>query len=427
MMNVFMNKQANEGAGLRPPISLSRLNGTIFILFAATMTCTLVLRASVPSAGTMTPYPVLGSALFLYGSAAVAAILFFYLTCKKCWSAPMVGLLCAALFFLLQGTLCILCFKEGNIVSLRQTSLFWQTAASHCLKITLFPVAAGCLLLAISNLILFLSTGFRPVNMLGLVFAILSLLVHFSLIHNPFLDRWALSNSLFFHFGTGTSFCISYLEIYFLSYLLCDLLLLSRTPSPPVNYIIIPGCRVWPDGTMSLSLRRRIERAFRYEEEQFRLTGQHAVFLPSGGTGSDAPLSEAEAMKQYLLSQGISEDCILPEDQSTTTYENLLFSRTLLADRQALSAPSDKKKQPADHDAKPRIIICSADYHLLRCLIIAQELNLPAEGIFCRSRWYIYANAGLREYLALLYRGRTQHLLLLALIWINFTLLSFSG
>ena len=428
MMNTFTNKRNNEEAVLRLPISMSRLNGIIFILFAATLTCLFAFRAAAPISGTMAPYSVLGSALLLYSMSIVSAILFFYLFHNKYWSDPMVGFLCAALFFFLQGSLCLLCLGKGSTESLQQAAFFWQAAACRCLKATLFPVAAGCLLLAISNLVLFAVTGLRPVNLLGLLFAVLSLLIHFLLIQGSILDRWAFSKYLFLHFGTGTSFCISYLELYFLSCLLCDLLLLSQRPSPPVNYIIIPGCRVWPDGTMSLSLRRRIERAFLYEEEQFRLTGQHAVFLPSGGTGSDAPFSEAEAMKKYLLSQGVSEDYILPEDQSTTTYENLLFSRTLLADHQALSTDPDGKPQTSDHGSRmPRIIICSADYHLLRCLIIARELNLPAEGIFSRSRWYIYANAGLREYLALLYRGRTQHLFLLALIWISFSLLSFLG
>ena len=332
------------------------------------------------------------------------------------------------MFYLLLGTLCLHCYKGGNASSPQQITLFWQTAAFRYLRATRFPVAAGCLLMAISNIVLFRITGLRPVNLLGLLAAVLSLSSRILLLLAANPENQGPLQSLFLHFGAGTSFCISYLELFFLSWLLCDLLLVYRQAAPPVDYIIIPGCRVWPDGTMSQSLKNRVSRALGFGEEQFRQTGQHTFFLPSGGKGSDAPLSEAEAMKKYLMEHGIPEDHILTEDRSTSTYENLLFSRALLAEREILPAEMTGKKQedPISGGAqKPRIIISTADYHTLRCLILAQELNIPAEGISCRSHWYIYANACFREYLALLYHNRTQHILLLALIWISFSLLSF--
>ena len=50
----------------------------------------------------------------------------------------------------------------------------------------------------------------------------------------------------------------------------------------------------------------------------------------SGGQGADEPVSEAYAMRKYLLSQHIPENMIILEDQSTTTYENMLFQNSLL-------------------------------------------------------------------------------------------------
>lgn len=428
MMNLYMNKQTKKEAVSRLPISVYHLNRVIFILFIAALTGLLLLRAAVPSPGVMSPYIILGISLFLYGMSAVSTILFLFHIQRKYWSGPVVSFLCAAMFYLLLGTLCLHCFKGGDAASPQQVTVFWQTAAFRYLRATRIPVAAGCLLMAVSNIVLFRITGFRPVNLLGLLAAVLSLL-------SRILFLWAASpgcrgllDSLFLYFGAGTSFCISYLELFFLSWLLCDLMLLYRQAEPPVDYIIIPGCRVWPDGTMSLSLKNRVSRALGFGKEQFRQTGQHTFFLPSGGKGSDAPLSEAAAMKKYLMEHGIPEDHILTEDRSTSTYENLLFSRALLAEREILPAEMTGKKQedPISGGAqKPRIIISTADYHTLRCLILAQELNIPAEGISCRSHWYIYANACFREYLALLYHNRTQHILLLALIWISFSLLSF--
>ena len=39
----------------------------------------------------------------------------------------------------------------------------------------------------------------------------------------------------------------------------------------------------------------------------------------------DEKVSEAEAIKNYLIAQGIPEKDIIIENRSTTTYENLLF------------------------------------------------------------------------------------------------------
>lgn len=54
-------------------------------------------------------------------------------------------------------------------------------------------------------------------------------------------------------------------------------------------------------------------------------------------------MAEAFAMKKYLLSQNIPAEAILMEDQSTTTYENMLFSKAIIqADWQKM--PSDSKQ-----------------------------------------------------------------------------------
>lgn len=58
-----------------------------------------------------------------------------------------------------------------------------------------------------------------------------------------------------------------------------------------------------------------------------------APIVVSGGQGPREPVPEAAAMRRWLLAQGLPEAAILPEDQSTTTEENLLFSKELLARR----------------------------------------------------------------------------------------------
>lgn len=50
----------------------------------------------------------------------------------------------------------------------------------------------------------------------------------------------------------------------------------------------------------------------------------------SGGQGSDEKLPEAVAMKEYAVAQGVPEGEILVETNSTTTYENMKFSKEIM-------------------------------------------------------------------------------------------------
>lgn len=65
------------------------------------------------------------------------------------------------------------------------------------------------------------------------------------------------------------------------------------------------------------------------------------IFL-SGGRGEGMPESEAEVMRQIALSSGIADRDIVIEDRSTSTKENLLFTRNLTSDCQSTVAISDR-------------------------------------------------------------------------------------
>ena len=88
-----------------------------------------------------------------------------------------------------------------------------------------------------------------------------------------------------------------------------------------LDYIIVLGAHV--DGTrMTLALLERARRALLYLEEN---PGTKAVL--SGGKGDGENISEAEAMYRYLTGHGINGDRLIREEESTSTKENLEFSR----------------------------------------------------------------------------------------------------
>lgn len=75
-------------------------------------------------------------------------------------------------------------------------------------------------------------------------------------------------------------------------------------------------------------LKNRLDKVLEYHAKN-----PDAVIIVSGGRGDENKPSEAEVMKNYLVSEGIDSGKIIKEDKSRTTVENLKFSADLLKDK----------------------------------------------------------------------------------------------
>lgn len=73
---------------------------------------------------------------------------------------------------------------------------------------------------------------------------------------------------------------------------------------------------------VSLTLKLRLDAALEYLEHS-----PNTAVIVSGGKGDGENISEAEAMKRYLVSHGVDEGRIITEDKSTSTWENFKFSK----------------------------------------------------------------------------------------------------
>lgn len=147
------------------------------------------------------------------------------------------------------------------------------------------------------------------------------------------------------------------------------------------TYILVLGAGVREDGSPKNQLRYRLEKA--YELAQ---TYPQAQLILSGGQGTDEPLSEAQAMQNYLVQLGIDKLRIAQEDQSTSTQENLDFS--------AQKFP--KLKTTAT-------ILLSSDYHVKRARFLAHKQgfqNIREQAAPTPFLWLV--NQLPREYLAFL-------------------------
>lgn len=145
------------------------------------------------------------------------------------------------------------------------------------------------------------------------------------------------------------------------------------------EYVIVLGAKVKPGGVPSLSLKNRLEEAVKYLNKY-----PHVKVIVSGGQGADEDRTEASVMLKYLQDNGIDTNRILVEDQSTSTYENLLFSKELL--------PTGTK----------RITIVSNDFHLKRAKYLAESLDFEVDVVAAKTPKSVEAKLKLRERAALL-------------------------
>lgn len=144
------------------------------------------------------------------------------------------------------------------------------------------------------------------------------------------------------------------------------------------SYAIVLGAKV--NGTApSLSLRYRLEAALDYARKY-----ENVKLILSGGQGPDEDISEAEAMKTFLVNHGIDKERLILEADSTSTYENFKFSKALL---------------PEDITA---ITIISSDYHLSRAKKIAQKFELKPDVVAAKTPKIVNFKVRTRERVALL-------------------------
>jgi uncharacterized SAM-binding protein YcdF (DUF218 family) len=110
------------------------------------------------------------------------------------------------------------------------------------------------------------------------------------------------------------------------------------------------------------------------------------LLVPSGGQGVDEPRSEGAAMAEYLIRNGAAPADVHPETASTSTRENLLFSRVV--------------QQSAGRDGDTLVV--TNNYHVLRTALLARSVGSPAQVVGSPTAAYYIPSAFLREYIAIM-------------------------
>ena len=175
------------------------------------------------------------------------------------------------------------------------------------------------------------------------------------------------------------------LTIVFISFIIVESLIVSATRSEEKNkfaldevcLIIVLGAGLRGED-LSLTLFYRLNKGLEY----LRAYPQSQVVV-TGGQGPGEDITEAEAMKRYLVTHGIQEERIIMEEKSTSTLENLLFSKRLL------------QKEPGT-----KISLVTSDFHLFRAKMLARRVGFVPTGIPAESVSYLKPYYYTREYFA---------------------------
>ena len=293
------------------------------------------------------------------------------------------------------------------------------TKSTGAFAFFLIPVAIViAVLVTISHIRLMRREGRTWRNMLGLLLSIVFILVPFIPSFNYEILR--RMNGNFFNQSTFWPFAldamdttvytlVAYLECLLIATIIVAVKAARYVPSFDKDYMLILGSRINDDGSLTNLLKGRADRALEFAGLQKEATGKDLVFVPSGGQGSDEVMPEAQAIKNYLLQQGVPEDRILVEDKSANTEENLKNSAELI---RAAGAED------------PKIAFSTTNYHVFRSGMLASSQGIRAAGIGSRTKRYFWVNAFIREFIGTLYAERRRHIRIVVLMVVIIFLLA---
>ena len=146
-----------------------------------------------------------------------------------------------------------------------------------------------------------------------------------------------------------------------------------------IDCILILGCKVQSDGSLSHMLNDRMEVGI---DAYFGLLieGRDVKILVSGDHGTEE-YNEVEAMKQFAIDEGVESSEIFMDHAGFSTYESIYRAKDIFGAK--------------------KIIIVTQEYHLYRALYIAEALGVEAYGISADLRTYVgQAKYDAREILA---------------------------
>ena len=300
---------------------------------------------------------------------------------------------CYILFMAIVFTIAALTFLAGE---------HQKKAIIALMIITLLILLAVPYFLITNGILMYEREGHSLSNLLSLILGIVVAVGELATFVGALIPEFAgpewRDNSPLFRLS-GISMFISmtvlYISMAFVIFMIYCVFLQLIPRKRDFDYVIIHGAGLLEGNRISKLLSDRIDKAI----DVFHKDPTPPVLIPSGGKGSDEKMSEAEAMKRYLLDKGIPAHMIIEEDLSANTFENLQNSKKII-DSQTGS------KYTA---------LVTSNYHVYRALRYCRKVGLKCTGIGSHVAFYYWPSALIREFIAI--HKEKKHLILMIIGW----------
>ncbi|MCY6355075.1 YdcF family protein [Clostridium sp. ZS2-4] len=148
------------------------------------------------------------------------------------------------------------------------------------------------------------------------------------------------------------------------------------------DYLVILGAGLRGE-KMSLALSKRMHKSLEYINKY-----PDVKIVVSGGQGPGEDITEAEAMKRFLINHGVSEKNIIKEDKSTSTSENLKYTKN--------------KLEQIDGRNDMTISIVTSDFHMFRAQFLAKRVGFDTYAVPAKLHFLLIPNFYVREYFAVI-------------------------
>ena len=225
-----------------------------------------------------------------------------------------------------------------------------------------------------------LSVSLNIGNVTGLAVSVLLFFygLFMPLVHRV-MNKWRRHKALrFLHWGILGGIALIALLVVIES--TCMIVAANKEPEPGATVVVL-GCRVYGERA-SLSMVERLEAAYEYLMEH-----PQSVCVLSGGKGDGENITEAECMYRYLVNKGIDASRLYKEEASTTTRENLMYSKQLIEEQ----------------GLHPVIAIATSEYHEYRAGMIANALEIDWAAVPGRTAIWLFPTYYVRELYGILY------------------------
>ena len=308
-----------------------------------------------------------------------------------------------------------LLIKDWNLTSINDIYINTINSFSYFAVFILPLIAIIAFYSIFTNIFLIIKERLSFQNLLGIIFGIS---IIFGALSSQFIfkifEHFELINSKIYikkFIDIGLNSVLCYFYCLTLATLYANIMAAKHKPKLDKDFVIVLGCKVRNDGTLTPILKARVDKAIEFAKEQKEKADKKIIFVPSGGQGQDEAISEAEAMKRYLIENEINEKDIIIENKSANTLQNMRFSKNII----------DK----INKDGK--IIFSTTNYHVFRSGVIANNEGIDCEGMGSKTKWYFYTNALIREFVANLYSQRKKHIALITIINVIVFILVITG